>query len=142
VEAHLERRVKPLIDTFNKMTEETKMTQTLESAVEAPKVEDAMPVKKTPVKKTPVKKSAPVADTLKTGSKDSEGPVPAAAPEKVPTDVREKLAKKTDESTDPFVPQTLPQLERAAKEIASENGFDLNRGTSIGARLMARAQKR
>ena len=130
-------RVKPLIDTFNKMTEETKVTETLESAVEAPKVEDAMPVKK-----TRVKKSAPVADTLKTGSEDSEGPAPAAAPEKVQTDVREKLAKKTDESTDPFVPQTLPQLERAAKEIASENGFDLNRGTSIGARLMARAQKR
>jgi len=114
------------------MTEETKVTQTLESAVEDAK----------PVKKTPVKKSAPVADNLKTGSKDSEGPAPAAAPEKVQTDVREKLSKKTDESTDPFVPQTLPQLERAAKEIASENGFELNRGTSIGARLMAKSQKR
>ena len=137
MEAHTGVRVKLVIDTSTKMTEETKV-QTPESAVETAVVEEAPKIAKRAV----AKKSEPVADTLKTGSKESEGPAPAAAPEKVQTDVREKLAKKTDDKVDPFVPQTLPQLEKAAKELAHENGFDLNRGTSIGARLMARAQKR
>lgn len=70
----------------------------------------------------------------------SEEPVAAApAPEKetIETDVRKKLAKKTDEEN-PFVPQNSAQLEAAAKQVAEEKGFDLTRGTSIGARLMAR----
>jgi hypothetical protein len=33
-------------------------------------------------------------------------------------------------------------LEKAAKEVAAEQGFSLNRGTSVGARLIARSQKR
>lgn len=75
---------------------------------------------------------APIANT--------EEPVAAApAPEKevIETDVRKKLVKKTDEEN-PFVPQNSAQLEAAAKEVAKEKGFDLTRGTSIGARLMAR----
>lgn len=74
----------------------------------------------------------------------SEEPVeaPAApAPEKLQTDFREKLAKKTDKE-DLFVPANPAALEKAAKEVAREQGFDLNRGNSIGARLIARSQKR
>ena len=75
---------------------------------------------------------------------------PSTEPEKVEakqesvriqTDVREKLARKTD-SGDAFVPSNPASLEKAAKEIAAEQGFDLTRGTSVGARLIARSQKR
>lgn len=68
-----------------------------------------------------------------------EPQAPAPAPEKqaVETSVRKKLDKRTD-SADPFVPQNSAQLEVEAKQIAKEKGFELNRGTSIGARLMAR----
>jgi len=71
---------------------------------------------------------------------------PVAAPkatpaEKIQTDVREKLMKKSvDENV--FVPANPAALEKAAGEVAKDSGFELNRGTSIGARLMARAQKR
>ena len=71
---------------------------------------------------------------------------PVAAPEatpavKIQTDVREKLMKKSvDENV--FVPSNPAALEKAATEVAKDSGFELNRGTSIGARLMARAQKR
>lgn len=71
---------------------------------------------------------------------------PVAAPEATPaetiqTDVRAKLAKKSVEE-DVFVPANPVALEKAAAEVAKESGFDLTRGTSIGARLMARAQKK
>ena len=71
---------------------------------------------------------------------------PVAAPEaapavKIQTDVREKLMKKSvDENV--FVPSNPAALEKAATEVAKDSGFELTRGTSIGARLMARAQKR
>ena len=67
-------------------------------------------------------------------------PAEASAPEKIQTDVREKLAKKSTEDN-VFVPTNPAALEKAAGEVAKEKGFDLNRGTSIGARLMARAGK-
>jgi len=69
-------------------------------------------------------------------------PAPEATPaEKIQTDVREKLSKKSVEN-DVFVPTNPAALEKAAAEVAKESGFELNRGTSVGARLMARAQKR
>ena len=69
-------------------------------------------------------------------------PAPEATPaEKIQTDVREKLSKKSVES-DVFVPTNPAALEKAAGEVAKEQGFELTRGTSIGARLLARAQKR
>lgn len=74
----------------------------------------------------------------------SEEPVPApeATPaEKIQTDVREKLSKKSVEN-DVFIPANPAALEKAAGEVAKEQGFELTRGTSIGARLLARAQKR
>ena len=74
-------------------------------------------------------------------SEEPQKPAPAAAPEKIQTDVRERLAKKSlDENI--FVPASPAALEKAAAQVAEENGFNLNRGTSMGARLMARAQKR
>ena len=70
-----------------------------------------------------------------------EAPTPAPealAPEKIQTDFREKLTTKSVENN-PFVPSNPVALEKAAGEVAKDKGFDLNRGTSIGARLMARA---
>jgi hypothetical protein len=84
---------------------------------------------------------APV--NLEVESLDEE---PVAAPEATPaeviqTDVRQKLAKKSvDENV--FVPANPVALEKAAAAVATDSGFELTRGTSIGARLMARAQKR
>jgi hypothetical protein len=59
----------------------------------------------------------------------------------VQTDVRERLSKKSLEENI-FVPSNPAALEKAAMAVAQEQGFELNRGTSIGARLIARAQKR
>ena len=90
---------------------------------------------------------SPVADptapvNLEVETPDEE-PVPAPeamAPEKIQTDFREKLSTKSVDNN-PFVPSNPVALEKAASEIAKDKGFDLNRGTSIGARLMARAGK-
>jgi hypothetical protein len=67
-------------------------------------------------------------------------PAEAAPVVKIQTDVREKLSKKSTEDN-VFVPTNPAALEKAAGEVAKERGFELNRGTSIGARLMARANK-
>jgi hypothetical protein len=99
-----------------------------EEVVEAPEKEAASDPK------------APVNIEL-TVSEEPQTPAPAAAPEKIQTDVRAKLAKKSlDENI--FVPANPAALEKAAAQVAEESGFQLNRGTSIGARLIARAQKR
>ena len=84
--------------------------------------------------------SKPVEIELKTGLEDSGAPAPAPKPEKVQTDVRAKLAKRTD-NEDMFIPSTPKQLEEDAKEVAKDAGFDFNRGTSVGARLMARSRQ-
>lgn len=85
--------------------------------------------------------SAPVNLEVETPSEEAV-PAPVATPaETIQTDVREKLSKKSvDENV--FVPTNPVALEKAAAAVAKESGFDLTRGTSIGARLMARAQKR
>lgn len=85
--------------------------------------------------------SAPVNIETETPSVE---PIPApagAAAEKIQTDVREKLANRNVDK-DIFVPSNPASLEKAASEVAKEQGFELNRGTSIGARLLARAQKK
>lgn len=74
----------------------------------------------------------------------SDEPVAAPEPpsaEKVQAEIREKLGNKSLDNS-PFVPSNPAALESAAAEIAKEAGFELNRGTSIGALLMARARKR
>ena len=95
--------------------------------------------------KSPVitEKVAPEPENIEVQSQTEEpvAPAEAAAPEKIQTDVREKLARRTD-NEDVFVPANPVALEKAAAESAKENGFELTRGTSIGARLLARAQKR
>ena len=68
-------------------------------------------------------------------------PAAAADPEKIQADIRSKLSNR-ELNQDVFVPANPVALEKAAKAVAQENNFDLNRGTSIGARLLARAQKR
>jgi hypothetical protein len=81
------------------------------------------------------------ADIQITASEESVKAPEAKASEEIQTDVRAKLAKKSvDENV--FVPTTPAALEKAAEAVAQEKGFDLTRGTSIGARLIARAQKR
>ena len=84
--------------------------------------------------------SKPVEAVLKTGAEDSGIPAPAPKPEKVQTDVRAKLAKRTD-NEDMFIPSTPKQLDEDAKEVAKNAGFEFNRGTSVGARLMARSRQ-
>jgi hypothetical protein len=90
---------------------------------------------------TEVKATEPVNIETETPSEEPT-PAPKATPaEKIQTDVREKLSKKSvDENV--FVPTNPAALEKAAAEVAKESGFELNRGTSVGARLLARAQKR
>jgi hypothetical protein len=85
--------------------------------------------------------SAPVNIETETPSEDPTPAPEASAPEKIQTDVREKLSNKSVEENI-FVPSNPAALEKAATQIAEEKGFQLNRGTSIGARLLARAQKR
>lgn len=54
--------------------------------------------------------------------------------------IHEKLSKRSDSpASDPFVPNN--QLENEVKEVAKKSGFSLTRGTEIGARLIARAQR-
>jgi hypothetical protein len=66
---------------------------------------------------------------------------PATDAEKIQADIREKLSTRSL-NKDVFVPSNPASLEKAAKQVAQESNFDLNRGTSIGARLLARAQKK
>lgn len=83
----------------------------------------------------------PVNLEVETPSKEALAAPEATPAEKIQTDVREKLSKKSVEN-DVFVPTNPAALEKAAAEVAKESGFELNRGTSVGARLIARAQKR
>jgi hypothetical protein len=97
-----------------------------------PELKPAIPV--------PAKDITPVNVETQTPS-DEPIPAPAAAEKEViETDIRKKLARKTD-SEDVFVPTSPAALENAAKTVAEAQGFEFNRGTSIGARLMARSRK-
>jgi len=87
------------------------------------------------------KSTEPVNLEVETPSEDPTPAPEATSAEKIQTDVREKLSKRSVEEN-VFVPTNPVALEKAAGLVAKEQGFDLNRGTSIGARLMARAQKR
>lgn len=74
-------------------------------------------------------------------SEEPETPAEAKPAEEIQTDVRAKLSNKSVEENI-FVPTNPAALEKAAAQVATDQGFELNRGTSIGARLLARAQKR
>ena len=78
-------------------------------------------------------------------STPTEEPTPAAEPQEkvvIETDVRKKLGRKTDDDSNPFVPAVAAQVEADARRLAEEKGFELNRGTSVGARLLARSQSK
>jgi hypothetical protein len=94
-------------------------------------------------KKVEVKSKAPTPVNIEVDTPSNEPKVVSKTveSEKVQTDVRAKLAKKSDKDN-PFVPANPVALEKAAAEVAKEKGFEMNRGTSVGARLIARAQKR
>jgi hypothetical protein len=97
------------------------------SAVEAPPSPSA------------AEKASPVNIELESPSNEpTAAPEPTAA-EKIQTDVRAKLAKKSDKE-DAFVPSNPVALEKAAGQVAQQEGFELTRGTSIGARLIARSR--
>jgi hypothetical protein len=86
-----------------------------------------------------VEKTSPVNIELETPSDEPVAAPAAAAAEKIQTDVRAKLAKKSDKE-DAFVPSNPVALEKAADQVAQQEGFQLTRGTSIGARLIARSR--
>jgi hypothetical protein len=91
-----------------------------------------------PVIETKAGASAPINIETETPSDEPVAAPEATPAEKIQTDIREKLSNRNvDENV--FVPTNPVALEKAAAEVAKEKGFDLNRGTSIGARLMARA---
>ena len=89
-----------------------------------------------------VEEKAPVNVETETPSDEPVAAPAAVEKQVVETDVRKKLDRKTDDDSNPFVPSNPAQVERDAKSIADAAGFELNRGTSVGARLMARAQNR
>ncbi len=93
-----------------------------------------------PVTEAKKEASAPVNIETETPSEEPVAAPSASPAEKIQTDIREKLSNRNvDENV--FVPTNPVALEKAAAEVAREKGFELNRGTSIGARLMARAGK-
>ena len=85
--------------------------------------------------------TAPVNLEVETPATEPVAAAEAAPAEQIQTDVRQKLANRSVEEN-VFVPANPVALEKAASAVAKENGFELNRGTSIGARLMARSQNR
>jgi len=117
----------------------TSATTTSTENTPAPVQKEEVAVVETPEKETE-KPSAPKNIEAPTPSDAPEKPAEKAPAEKIQTDVREKLANKSTEEN-AFVPTNPVALEKAAKQVAEEKGFELNRGTSVGARLLARAQK-
>ena len=81
----------------------------------------------------------PVIEELTTSSSPNNLP-PAPSPEEIAVSMQEKLSQRSNEQGfNPFVPGS--QLENEVKGIASQQGFPLSRGTEVGARLMARANR-
>jgi hypothetical protein len=89
--------------------------------------------------KVEAQKAAPANIELETPSDEPVVAPEASSAEKIQTDVRAKLAKKSDRE-DAFVPSNPVALEKAASEVAKQENFELTRGTSIGARLIARSR--
>lgn len=79
----------------------------------------------------------PIPEVQETPSTEPVKAPEAQTKEEIETDVRTRLASKSLEENI-FIPANPAAIEKKAANIAEEQGFDLNRGTSIGARLMAR----
>jgi hypothetical protein len=84
--------------------------------------------------------ASPVNIELATPSEEPTAAPVAQKKETIQTDVKAKLARKTD-AEDIFIPANPIALEKAAEVVAEKDGFELTRGTSIGARLLARSRK-
>lgn len=111
-------------DTVATVHEETKVEPKVETKVEAHEEAGKQPVE----------------IELKYGSNQDSAPQPVSR-EKIEASVKEKLSRKTDSpASNPFVPHT--QLENEVKEVAKNQGFQLSRGTEIGARLIARSHRK
>ena len=82
----------------------------------------------------------PVFIEVETPSEEPEQVSATIDKAEIETDVRTRLTKRPVEEN-PFVPSSPAVLEAAAKQIAEQEGFDFTRGTSIGARLIARSRK-
>jgi uncharacterized Zn finger protein (UPF0148 family) len=83
---------------------------------------------------------APVDIELEVTEAEPEPAVKKSA-EEIHAEVQSKLNNKNVDNNI-FVPASPAAVEKAAQIIAQEKGFEMNRGNSIGARLMARAQKK
>lgn len=119
----------------------TRSTSTTASKSPSPAPEEkteAPVVKEEGAKK--VADTTPVNIEKTTPSSEPTAPAEKVEAAVIQTDVREKLRNK-DVENNVFVPSNPAALEKAAEAVAGEQGFELNRGTSIGARLMARARK-
>ena len=120
-------------------TSKTSSTSTSTENAATPVQKEEVAVVETAEKESE-KPSAPKNIETPAPSDAPEKPAEKAPAEKIQTDVREKLANKSTKEN-AFVPTNPVALEKAAKQVAEEQGFELNRGTSVGARLLARAQK-
>lgn len=77
-----------------------------------------------------------------TPSSEPTPPKPAAEKSAVEAEVNAKLKRTPDDDgRNPFDHTNPAALEKAAEALAKQQGFELNRGTAIGARLMARRGK-
>ena len=83
---------------------------------------------------------APVDIELKVTEAEPEPAVKKSA-EEIHAEVQSKLNNKNVDNNI-FVPASPAAVEKAAQIIAQEKGFEMTRGNAIGARLMARAQKK
>lgn len=71
---------------------------------------------------------------------ENQGLKEAASKESIEAAINDKLARKNDdEGPNPFIP--LSQLNGEVQEVADKEGFELNRGTEVGARLLARSRR-
>ena len=82
----------------------------------------------------------PVDIELKVTEAEPEPAVKKSA-EEIHAEVQSKLNNKNVDNNI-FVPSSPAAVEKAAQVIAEERGFEMTRGNAIGARLMARAQKK
>ena len=86
-------------------------------------------------------KTEPVNLEVETPSEEPTPAPEATSVEKIQTEIRARLSKRSvDENV--FVPANPADIENEARMIAKDCGFEFNRGQAIGARLMARAQRR
>ena len=114
-----------------------KTTDTVEEIVETTEV--AVEITSETVSKV-IDPKAPVDIELKVTEAEPAPAVKKSA-EEIHAEVQSKLNNKNVDNNI-FVPASPAAVEKAAEIIAAEKGFELTRGTSIGARLMARAQKK